>query len=216
MPSALTIPRTLQIVACVAILKTAATVLLSFPDYFPPNFDTDFLRGREPHFFGTYQWAFSAHVIAGPLSLLFGLFLLPAVSCRRWPKLHRVAGRAQVTCVLLVAVSGAVMSFHAMTGAVAGLGFGTLALATAVSVIRGWTSAMRRRLNEHRCWMQRCYVLLCSAVALRVIGGAGTVLQLDAEWIYPLSAWASWLVPLTIYEIIAVGCRTDVRAEPRA
>jgi hypothetical protein len=33
-----------------------------------------------------------------------------------------------------------------------------------------------------------------------MIGGLATVAQFDAAWLYPLSAWASWLVPLAILE----------------
>jgi hypothetical protein len=58
-----------------------------------------------------------------------------------------------------------------------------------------------RRLVDHRRWMWRTFVLLCSAVVLRILGGLATVLELDAEWLYPLSTWACWLVPLLVLEI---------------
>ena len=57
-----------------------------------------------------------------------------------------------------------------------------------------------RRFADHRLWMWRTFVLLGSAVVLRLIGGLATVADFDALWLYPFSTWASWLVPLLIFE----------------
>jgi len=48
--------------------------------------------------------------------------------------------------------------------------------------------------------MERCFALLCSAVVLRIIAGAATIANFSADWIYPFSAWFSWLAPLIILE----------------
>jgi hypothetical protein len=104
-------------------------------------------------------------------------------------------------CVLMfVAPSGLWMARYAMTGAVAAAGLGALAIATAACVAMGWRAAVKRRFASHRRWMWRTFVLLCSAVVIRLIGGLATVAHWDALWIYPLSAWASWLAPLLVYE----------------
>jgi hypothetical protein len=50
--------------------------------------------------------------------------------------------------------------------------------------------------------MLRAFVLLCSAVALRLISGAaGLVGVPDPEAAYVIAAWASWLIPLAGFEI---------------
>jgi hypothetical protein len=59
----------------------------------------------------------------------------------------------------------------------------------------------RGRVAEHQRWMQRCFVLLCSVVVLRLIGGMTTVAGVEAAWVYPLAAWACWLVSLMAYEL---------------
>ena len=59
-----------------------------------PNFASDFLRGREGHFFGVYQWAFYTHILSGPVSLILGLILIGERSRARFPKWHRYLGRA--------------------------------------------------------------------------------------------------------------------------
>lgn len=191
--------RATQALACLLVCRTTVSVLLTFRDYFPPDFRSDFLLGRDSYFFGPYQWAFYAHIISGPFALMAGLLLLSDSLRCRFPKWHRCLGRMQIVCVLvLVAPSGLWMAAYAATGAVAAAGFATLALATGFCAARGWRAAVRRRFDQHRCWMLRCFALLCSAVVLRVIGGLSDVLHW--EWTYPLAAWLSWLLPLSYLE----------------
>jgi hypothetical protein len=194
--------RFLALLTCLLILKVTASVVLGYGDFFPPNFDANFLRGRETYFFGPYRWPFSAHILAGPLSLLLGLILLSERFRLQFPGWHRSIGKIQILLVAaLVAPSGLWMSFYAESGAIAGVGFAVLAIATATSALFGWLAAVQRRFAEHRRWMMRCFLLLSSAVTIRLIGGLFTVLAFDADWTYPLSAWLSWLIPLSAYEL---------------
>ncbi len=184
------------------ILKVTLSVMLGYRDYFPPNFDSDFLHGRQSYFYSGYQWAFYLHIVSGPLSLFFGLILLSERLRRRFPRWHRSIGKVQIAIVLLlVAPSGLWMAFYAQTGLVAAVGFSLLAIHTALCAWFGWQSAMKKRFAEHRRWMLRTFLLLCSAVVIRLIGGLATVMEVGVTWIYPLAAWASWLVPLAIFEV---------------
>ena len=190
-----------QLLASLLVCQTTLAVLITYGNYFPPNFRADFLLGRSEYFFGTYQWAFYVHILSGPFTLIAGLILLSEAARRRFPKSHRYLGRVQVLCILfLVTPSGLWMARYAATGAVAAVGFGTLAVFTAFCAAKGWQLAVQRRFDEHRLWMLRCYLLLCSAVVLRVIGGLSEVLQL--YWTYPFAAWLSWLLPLAALELV--------------
>ena len=194
--------RTLTLLTCLLISKVVIAVLLSYRDYFPANFESDFLRDREVYFFGSYQWAFYAHITSGPLSLVLGMLLISDRMRRRFPKQHRTLGRTQTANVLLlVAPSGLWMAQRAESGVVAGLGFGMLAIATGVSIVFGWRMAVYRKYEQHRQWMERCFALLCSAVVLRFIGGLATTANIDWRWLYPISAWACWMLPLMGYEL---------------
>jgi small-conductance mechanosensitive channel len=195
------VQRLLAGAAMILIFKVTLSVVIGYRQYWPPDFNADFLLGREVYFFGPYRWAFYAHLIAGPVSLVAGTILLSEWVRRRAPRWHRWLGRLQVVCILLVLVpSGLWMARYAMTGAVAGAGLGLLAIATALCTALGWRAAVARRFDEHRRWMLRTYVLLCSAVVIRLMGGLATTLQFDAEWVYPVSVWASWVLPLIAFE----------------
>jgi hypothetical protein len=207
--STLTKSKVLSALAIVLVCRTTIAILLAFPDYFPPNFHSDFLLGRSDYFFGPYQWAFYAHILAGPFALLSGLVLLSEPLRRRFPKLHPLLGRAHVAIVLFfLAPTGLWMAIYAEGGAPAAVAFAILALATAASAALGWRAAVQRRFNDHRLWMLRCLALLCSTVLLRLMGGLADVLSIEGT--YPSAAWLSWLLPLAALEAIR-----STRSSPR-
>jgi uncharacterized membrane protein len=189
--------------AVVLILRVLATILANYPDYFPPQFDSLFLQGREATFAGAYRPAFYVHIVSGPFVLLNGLILLSESVRRRRGGLHRLLGRVQVAVLLLfVLPSSVVMSRHAFGGWPAGLSFLLLSAATAGCAIAGVVHARRRCYERHRGWMIRSYVLICSAVALRLFSGAAELVGVpSSEGAYIVTAWASWLLPLAAYEI---------------
>jgi len=202
------------------IARVTVLVVLNYREYIPPNFDSDFLLGRGSYFWHGYHWAFFSHLVSGPVSLILGLILINDRFRQKFSSWHRWLGRIQVINVLgLVVPSGLWMARYAITGSFASLGFASLALATGVSIAMGWRTAVKRRFKEHRRWMLRCFLLLCSAVVIRMIGGLATVLEFDADWLYPLSAWCSWLVPLFAFELFSKpksGVPLNVRQRPVA
>ncbi|MBX9623650.1 MAG: DUF2306 domain-containing protein [Gemmataceae bacterium] len=193
----------LRWLAVALVLRVLAAILLNYPDYFPPNFGSLFLQGREATFTGLYRVAFYAHIVSGPVVLLGGLVLLSGYVRRRYGALHRRLGRVQVAVLLAVMLpSGVVMARDAFGGWPAGLSFLALSAATAGCAVAGVVEARRHRFDRHPRWMLRTYVLICSAVALRLISGAaGLVGVTSPEAAYAVAAWASWLVPLAAYEV---------------
>jgi len=201
-----TLPRVLVLAAGLLILKVTVAVTSNYVNYFPPNFDADFLRGRERYFAGSYHWAFFIHILAGPPALLLGLILLSETFRARFPKWHRYLGRIQALNVLvLLAPSGLWMAYRAAAGPVAGLGFAVLAILTGTTIALGWTAAVKRQFAVHRRWMWRCFLLLCSTVVLRLMAGLESVTEVQAVWIDLAIPWASWLVPLGVFEVWRVA-----------
>src|SRR3954454_13327051 len=149
-----TLYRVLVGASVLLVFKVTLSVISGYRQYLPPDFDADFLLGREPYFYGEYAWAFYAHLVAGPTSLVVGTILI-SERFRQWaPKWHRRLGRLQVGCVLLVLVpSGLWMARYAATGAVAGSGLTLLAIGTATCAAAGWRTAVARNFADHRRWM---------------------------------------------------------------
>lgn len=187
--------------ALVVIVKVTCEVVLGYRRYLPPDFAADFLYGRQAYFHGAYQWAFYPHIAGGPLALALGTLLVGDWFRLRWPEWHRRLGRLHVLNVLfVVAPSGLWMAFYAAAGWVGTASFVLLSSLTSLTAALGWRAAVLRRFAEHRTWMWRCYVLLCSAVVIRVLGGFGTVAGVTASWWDPASTWVCWVVPLAVLE----------------
>ena len=191
------------VVAVVLVVRVTVSIVLGYVDYFPLNFYSEFLTGRKSYFFGPYQIAFWIHIVCSPLVILSSLWLLSGAMRRRFPRFHRRLGRVHVLVVLcLVAPTGLWMSFYALTGMWAGSAFALSSIATFVCALMGWRSAMARKFAEHQRWMTRCFLLLCSAIVLRVLSGAATVLQSEAIITYPVFAWVSAIAPVSVYEVV--------------
>src|SRR5262249_37651005 len=98
----------LTLVASVLILKVTLSVVLGYRDYFPANFRTDFLQGREDYFYGPYWWAFYTHIVSGPITLILGLLLVSEAFRTAFPTGHRRLGEVQTLLVLFVLVPSGV------------------------------------------------------------------------------------------------------------
>lgn len=204
--------RALVVVVALLICKVTVAVMLGYSNYFPPNFQSDFLQRRDGYFFGAYQWAFYPHIASGPAALFLGMLLISERFRLRFPTWHRRLGRVHVLNVLfVVSPSGLWMAYDTSTGTIAAISFAILAVATATCSALGWRAAVRRQFAIHRRWMTRCFVLLCSAVVLRIFGGLGTVLEVRSLWFDPLASWASWLVPLILLELSRLKLWRTVR-----
>src|SRR5215218_10259771 len=96
--------RVLTILAALLVFRVTLSVVVGYRDYFPPNFDSDFLLGREGYFWGAYRWAFYVHLLSGPASLLLGTILISERFRSRFPAWHRRLGRVQAANILLLLV----------------------------------------------------------------------------------------------------------------
>src|SRR5688572_25067520 len=85
----------LRWVSVLLILKVTVSIVLGYRNYFPANFEADFLRGREAYFFGPYRAAFYAHIASGPVALLLGLVLISQRFRTRFTSGHRALGKVQ-------------------------------------------------------------------------------------------------------------------------
>lgn len=187
----------------IVILSTGLLILKPYPFYFPPNFEFGFLRGREPYFHGVYGIAFFSHILTTPVVLVLGLLQLNRRIRTRWPATHRRIGRVYVGLVLVcVAPSGLIMAMRAPNGYGAISGFAVLSVMTWIATMLGWKRAVGGRLDSHLRWMFRSYLLICSAVLLRILAMVASDLQLTSATAYPIAAWASWLPSLVVFEVI--------------
>lgn len=168
------------------------------------------------------------HMAGGTLMLLLGALNLYVGSTRRFFRLHRrfgyiylIAGTVGSLLAAALAVGAGhgenLPGFSFVLEATSDVGWALLALALAwlVSAAMAYRAARNRRIDSHRAWMIRGYVLTWSFVSCRLVGRVPAFANLgDGAAI----VWLSWIVPLLICEVVlqwGEGSRL-ARVAPRA
>lgn len=146
-----------------------------------------------------------AHIAAGMLALLLG----PAQFWPAWRArvlaFHRWAGRIYVLAVSFSGVTALYLARFVSAeegGLITGISMGFLALAWMGATVMGWRLAVTRRLERHREWMFRSYLLTLVFITLRWPLGLPWVQQLGPlDRVVPVIVWTAWLVPLGLGEL---------------
>jgi len=170
-------------------------------------FDTLF---REKY--ATHLPVILAHGAAAIAALVIGPAQFVPALRRRWPRIHRVLGRAYMLAILVAAPTGLLMGTMAEGGAVARAAFCSMATLWLATALLAFDTARKRRIPEHRAWMIRNYALTFGAVTLRVYLNALQSAGLDFETIYPWVAWAAWVPNLVVAELLARRAAESTRA----
>jgi uncharacterized membrane protein YozB (DUF420 family) len=156
------------------------------------------------------------HVGASTAALTVGLVQLwLGLSARNWA-FHRVLGRIYLIAVSVGVCASAYMAATippGMSWYVSGLvGLG---LAWAVTTYFGYRFIRQGKLELHRAWMIRSYVVTFSFVTLRVIAAIiawlGIMTYDDAT---TPAAWLCWVLPLLLLEIAFLRRRRSFTIGP--
>lgn len=142
---------------------------------------------------------FYLHIGGGMVALAGTPFQLWARIRDRHPKYHRVAGRVIATAIVLGAIGGLGMSVTAYGGVPNKIGFATLAVLWATTVLLAVRAIRSGDVVRHRRWMIRAAALTFAAVTLRLwLGGLSPLIGF--EHTYALLGWLSWVPNLLVAE----------------
>ncbi|KAA5834334.1 DUF2306 domain-containing protein [Saccharopolyspora hirsuta] len=165
------------------------------------------------------------HVLFGSVAILSCCFQVWPAFRARYPRAHRVIGRAYVFAGVLpasvLAVSVAVFAPFGMVAVASNVLLGVVWFGCTVA---GWRAARQRRFGDHRRWMIRSFVLTISTVTNRVWGPVWAVVlapQLPTTFggdeayfsatVAGLTTWSGWVLPL-----LACQWWLDRRRKPAA
>jgi hypothetical protein len=147
-----------------------------------------------------------AHIWAGAVALLTGPVQLWLGLGERAMHVHRRLGFAYVGCVSVGAVAAFYLAAHTRLGWVFGAGLTGLGVAWLVTTMLALAAVIRGRIEQHREWMIRSYIVTFAFVTFRALWGAlqaagiGTLQEQLA-----LSSWFCWAVPLFVNEAVLQG-----------
>lgn len=150
--------------------------------------------------FFNHRYLLALHAFGGGIALLAGpLQLLPPFREKHWTY-HRRMGWVYCCAVLLGALAGLPLAWHAQTGRVASAGFFLLAVGWLASTAVALSFILRGNSARHRRWMIRSYCLTAAAITLRIYLPLSVVLHFDFSVAYPAIAWLCWIPNLIFAE----------------
>ncbi|CAN5425481.1 hypothetical protein BH09BAC1_BH09BAC1_16570 [soil metagenome] len=187
---------------CLALL-IGASIFVKSLDYYRPDFNNGYLSDKRAVFNGIFAVALYAHIIIAPVALLIATVQSVFPYWKAKPIVHRWLGTAYVLLVItLGAPSGFVMAFYSLGGWMGHLGFLLLSLLWVGFTLRGWQQARKGEYTQHRKYMLRSYVLVLSAVSLRLLLFISNhYFNWAGDDSYAIIAWLSWLPQLFLLEI---------------
>jgi uncharacterized membrane protein len=189
--------------ASLVIVTVTVGILTAFKHYLPPDFDHGFLLGRRSYFWQTvYGYGFYLHIVGAPIALLCGLPQFSRLLLRTSPTLHRRLGKVYALTILFAVAPGAfIMSFWTRGGISAEACFLIMSILVTVFTILAWRAAIQQKFESHLKWMSRSYLVLVSAVVLRLVDPALRRCGVPDELSYQWSVWLSWVPSLILFEL---------------
>jgi len=114
-------------------------------------------------------------------------------NAQKKPVLHRWLGRIYGVAILVGGISGLMLAVNALGGAVAGWGFGILAVLWIAVTAQAIRMAIVRNFIEHRKWMIRSFALTFAAVTLRIYLVGFTLAGVSYIPASVYIAWMCWI-----------------------
>lgn len=173
--------------------------------YIPYDTDIAFLRIKQDVInIPFYKIAFFTHVYTAIFVLLAGFTQFSSKIRRKFPKIHKRAGRLYGTVVLLFASpSGFYMGIFANGGLTSQIAFCTLAVLWFYFTFNAIIKIKQKKIASHKAFIVRSFALALSAITLRLwkylIIYAFHLKPMDA---YQIVAWMGWVPNLIVAEYL--------------
>lgn len=151
------------------------------------------------------------HVVGGSVALLMGPFQFWTGLRKRHLRVHRWTGRSYLAGVAVGAAASIQLAFRTEVGWTFGVGLFMLAMAWIVTTGMALAAISRRRINAHRDWMARSYIVTFAFVSFRILFELDVVRALGtAAEVATTVSWVCWVVPLFLFEVVLLGRREGI------
>lgn len=177
--------------------------------YFVAKYVPKYLDYSEASY-GPYFWPRAAylltHILGGLVAIAIGPFQFWSRIRNTHPKIHRVSGRVYLTAILVGGGGGIAMALTIPEGLAYASGLFFLSVAWLLTAGLAFAAIRRRRIDQHKEWMIRSYVVTFAFVTFRV---ADDLLHYYGYEDIPdhnaMLAWGCWALPLLVTEAVLQG-----------
>jgi uncharacterized membrane protein YozB (DUF420 family) len=196
-------------VATIILLAIASVVAARFIWHYAVPY---FLRFNTSQFGGYWPHRFRliTHIGGGIVALICGTLQLWTGLRQRAMRLHRWTGRVYLGAATVGIVGAFLMAVYSTPRS---FGISLMGLATAWILTTGvaWAAIVRGKVELHKEWMIRSYLVAFAFVTFRFITdllpGVTAKLGSNADDASTSVGWLCWVAPLAVYEVILQGRR---------
>jgi len=140
------------------------------------------------------------HIVGATAALFVGPFQLVTGLRNRSLAIHRVTGLVYIGGVVLAAGTAIYLSFYTVPTAF-GIALFSMASAWLLTVLFAFRAIRQGRIESHKEWMIRGYVLTFAFVTIRYLADMPLLGRLGPMK-DPTTGWLCWVVPLLITEMV--------------
>jgi uncharacterized membrane protein YozB (DUF420 family) len=149
-----------------------------------------------------FRWWLLLHISGGTLALLCGPWQFWTGFRARYLNVHRWMGRLFLLGVVMGSIGAFRMSVDSAFGWAFGVSLFVLATAWLTSAAMAYYAIRRRRVDVHKDWMLRAYIITFGFVMFRILDEYSPLAHLQpATDRIVIVAWLCWTVPLLISEV---------------
>lgn len=157
------------------------------------------------YYFPRAIWLFP-HIVLGITATIIGPFQFMPKIRNNYLKIHRKLGRVYIICVILSGISGMYLATTSDVNLPYAVGLFGLGFTWSVSAIMAFVSIKNKKIELHKDWMIRSYVITFAFVSFRFVEDILMALEIGSrEEVLVLMSWACWAIPLFIAEIFIQG-----------
>ena len=160
--------------------------------------------------YGTYFypraiWLFP-HIVLGIIATVIGPFQFIPNIRNKYLKTHRQLGRVYVVAVILSGIMGMYLAITSDVTLTYAVGLFGLGFTWSISAIMAFLSIKNKKIDLHKEWMIRSYVITFAFVSFRFVQDILTSLEIGTwKEVNVLMSWACWAIPLFITEVFIQG-----------
>jgi uncharacterized membrane protein len=147
--------------------------------------------------FWPQRYGLLLHVIGGSLALFTGPFQLWSGLRKRLRTVHRWLGYAYMTGVAMASLGSFYLAFFARPDF--GVSLFIMAIVWCLTIGMALMAIKSKRIDAHREWMVRSYIVTFSFVSYRYLVKLPLLEPLGGGLVATV-LWASWVVPMMVYE----------------
>jgi uncharacterized membrane protein len=157
------------------------------------------------YFFPRVFWVFP-HIVLGIVATIIGPFQFIPKIRNKYLKIHRQLGRIYIISTVLSGIAGMYMAATSDVNLPYAVGLFMLGVTWVTSSIMAFVSIKNRKVDLHKDWMIRSYVITFAFVSFRFVEDILMALEIGTRLeVLVLMSWACWAIPLFITEVFIQG-----------